>query len=153
MPPCSDCGVDLPGFETLCSKCVEAKYSEVGRTKSLSESARQFGLNPRRRQVIENRIKAQPWWLAWCFAVIGVGLDWRCAFEWFAGNYSLYSQPVLFRTGLIVLACAGVSLLGLCVTRELRWRYASPLFLVVSALLYNILSAHWIACRAAPYSC
>jgi len=155
MSKCRDCGCDLPSLQTVCSRCYDAKYAGVGvgRPNSLLESVRQFGSNPRRRHAIENRIKAQPWWLAWCFAFLGLGLDWRCAFEWFAGKSSFYAAPVLGRNVLIVLACAGVALLVLFVTRELRWRYASPLFCLVSGVVYNILSIHWVACRAAPYNC
>ncbi len=105
MSRCPDCGCDLPSFQTLCSKCYDARYAEVGRPKSLLESIRPFGLNPRRRQVIGDRISAQPWWRAWCFAVIGLGLDWRCAFEWFAGKSPFYSEA---RPGKSRADCAGV---------------------------------------------
>jgi len=50
MSQCPDCGCDLPGFQTLCSECYDARYAGVGRAKSLLESIRQFGSNPRRRQ-------------------------------------------------------------------------------------------------------
>jgi hypothetical protein len=46
MPQCSDCHCDLPGFETLCSKCLEARYSELGHPKSVLESMRLFVSNP-----------------------------------------------------------------------------------------------------------
>jgi hypothetical protein len=147
MSRCPDCGCVLPSFQTLCSGCYDARYAKIGRPKSLLESIRQFGSNPRRRQVIEDRINAQPWWLAWCFAVIGLVLDWRCAFEWFAGKNPFYSELVLGRTGLIALACAGVALLTVFITRERRFRVASALFCVVSAFLYRFLSIHWIAYR------
>lgn len=147
MSQCPDCGCDLPSFQALCSECYDARYVEVGRPKSLLESIREGGSNLRRQQVIEDRMKAQPWWLAWCFAAIGLGLDWRCAFEWFAGKYVFYSEPVLDRTVLIVLACAGVALVAVWLTREPRWRVASTLFLVFSASLYRSLSNHWTAYR------
>ena len=154
MSQCPDCGCDLPSFQTLCSKCYDARYAEVGRPKSLLESIRPFGSNPRRREVIEDRINAQPWWRAWSFAVIGLGLDWRCAFEWFAGKSPFYSELVLGRAVLIVLACAGVALSAVCVTRARRWRVASTFwFSVVSVVVYNVLSVHWIACRAVPPNC
>ena len=154
MSQCSDCGRDLPSFQTLCSKCYDARYGEVGRPKSLLESIRPFESNPRRRRATEDRINAQPWWQAWCLAVIGLGLDWRCAFEWFAGKNPFYSELVLGRAALIVLACAGVALLAVCVTRGRRWRVTSTFwFCVVSVVVYNVLSVHWIACRAAPSSC
>jgi hypothetical protein len=46
MPQCSDCHCDLPGFETLCSKCLEARYSALGHPKSVLESMRLFVSNP-----------------------------------------------------------------------------------------------------------
>ena len=147
MSQCSVCLCDLPDSETLCSECYEARYAELGRPKSLLESVRQFGRNPRRARVIEDRFKAQPWWFAWAFGVAGLALDWRCAFEWFAGKSPLYSELVVGRAVLIVLACAGVALLAVCVTREARWRHASPLFFLASAVVYDILSVHWIATR------
>jgi len=147
MSQCPDCGCDLPSFQTLCSKCYDAKSAEVGRSKSILESIWQSRSTPRRWQVIEDRINAQPWWLAWCFAVIGLGFDWRCAFEWFAGKSPFYSEPVLGRALLIALTCAGIAVLIVWLTRESRWRVASTLFLIFSLSLYRLLSNHWIACR------
>ena len=37
---------------------------------------------------------SQPWWVAWCFAVVGLALDWRCAFEGFGGISPFYSEIV-----------------------------------------------------------
>jgi len=90
---------------------------------------------------------AQPWWVAWCFAVIGLGLDWRCAFEWFAGKSPFYSDLVLGRALLIVLACAGVAFLATRFTQDRRFLVASALFCVLSAELYRFLSSGWIAHR------
>jgi hypothetical protein len=86
-------------------------------------------------------------WFQLCWLVIGLGLDWRCAFEWFGGKSSFYSAVVLGRAGLIVLACAGVAILAVCAAREARWRHALPLFFVASLVVYNILSVYWIAHR------
>ena len=147
MSQCPDCGCDLPSFQTLCSKCYDVKYAGVGHPKSILASIWQFGSNPQRRQVIEDRINAQPWWLAWCFAIIGLAFDWRCAFEWFAGKSPFYSELVLGRTLLIVLGCAGVAVLLVWVTRVSRWRVAPTLFLVFSASLYRFLNNHWTAYR------
>lgn len=147
MLKCPDCGSDLPGFQTLCSKCFDARYATLGRPKSILESIWQFGSNPRREQAREDRIKGQPWWLAWGFAFIGLALDWRCAFEWFAGRSSFYSEIVLGRTVAIVLASAGVSLLLVCLVRAARWRDTLWLFSLFSMMLYRVLSSHWIATR------
>jgi len=40
MSQCPDCGCDLPGFQTLCEKCYEARYTVMGqprRSKSFRE--------------------------------------------------------------------------------------------------------------------
>jgi hypothetical protein len=147
MPRCPDCTRDLPPFQTLCSECYEARYAEVSRPKSLLQSIRQFGTNPRRQQVIKDRINAQPWWVAWCLAVIGLAVDWRCAFEWFAGKSPFYSELVLGRALLIVLACAGIALLATRSIRERRFLVASVVFCVLSVELYRFLSSGWIAHR------
>jgi len=147
MPQCSDCGCDVPPLQSLCSKCYDARYADLGRPKSILESIWPFGSNSRREQVREDRIKAQPWCLAWTFAAIGLALDWRCAFEWFAGRSSFYSEIVLGRTVLIVLACAGVSLLLVCVVRTAKWRDALLLFSLFSMAVYRILSNHWTVIR------
>jgi len=127
MPQCPDCGCDLPSFQTLCSKCYDARYADVGRPRSILESIRQFGSNPRREQVIQDRIKAQPWWLAWCFAVIGVGCDWYSAFEFFYGRYPLCSEPVLRGLVLIVALFASIAFLAVrrrtAISREFPWAF------------------------------
>jgi len=92
-------------------------------------------------------VRAKPWLLQLCWVIVGLGLDWRCAFEWFEGKSSFYSEPVLARSGLIVLACAGIALLAVWVTRVARWRHIPPLFFLFSGVVYNILSVHWIAHR------
>jgi len=148
MSRCSDCECDLPSSQTLCSKCYDARYSELGRPRSFLESIRRFGSNLQREQVREHRIKAQPWWVAWCFAIVGLALDWRCAFEWFAGKCSFYSVIVLGRAVLIMLACAGISLLLVCIVpRPARWRDALLLFGAFSMAVYRLLSNHWTAFR------
>jgi hypothetical protein len=102
------------------------------------------------QQATENRdtVRPMPWWRQLCWVVIGLGLDWRCAFEWFGGRSSFYSELVLGRTGLIVLACAGVALLAACVIREARWQHASTIFCVVSGAVYSYLSVGWDAHRS-----
>jgi hypothetical protein len=89
----------------------------------------------------------QSWGLQLCWIVIGLGLDWRCAFEWFAGKSLFYSEPVLGRTVLIVLACAGVALLAVCATRGAKRRDALPLFCLLSGFVYIFLSVGWDAHR------
>jgi len=102
------------------------------------------------QQTIESRDAArprQPRWLQLCWIMIGLGLDWRCAFEWFAGKSVFYSEPVLGRAVLIMLGCAGVALLAVCVTRQAKWRDALPLFCLLSGFVYIFLSVGWDAHR------
>jgi hypothetical protein len=88
-----------------------------------------------------------PRWRQLCWVVVGLGLDWRCAFEWFAGKSPSYSVLVVGRTGLIVLVCAAVALFAVCVTREARWQHATPIFFALSFIVFDILSVYWIAHR------
>lgn len=146
MPQCPDCGRDLPALQTLCSQCYEARYADVGRPKSFLESLRESRWNPRRQQVNEERIQARPW-LPWFFALIGLLLDWRCSFEWFAGKSSCFSADVLGRAALIVLACGAISVFAMCVTAKARWQHALALFTVLSVSLYRLMNHHWIVTR------
>jgi hypothetical protein len=79
----------------------------------------------------------------WCFALIGIALDWRLSFEWFDGKDFFLSSDVLGRALLIVLACASAPFLTVFVTRELKWRGALVVFFALSAVLYDVLSIHW----------
>ena len=85
-------------------------------------------------------------WFLLFWVIVGVGLDWRCAFEWFAGKSRFYSEMVLGRAVLIVLGCAGVSLLAVCVTQTRR-RDAWLFFSAFSMAVYRLLSNHWTAYR------
>ena len=87
--------------------------------------------------------KRPPLLLQTCWAVIGVGLDWRLAFEWFAGKSPFFSGIVMDRAVLIVLACASFSVFAVYVTRDARWRQAFPLFCALSGIFYEILSVRW----------
>jgi hypothetical protein len=94
-----------------------------------------------------DRVRLMPWWRQVCWVVIGLGLDWRCAFDWFAGKSPFYSEIVLGRTVLIVLACAGIALLAVCLTPEAKLQHASPIFFALSFVVYDILSVYWIVHR------
>jgi hypothetical protein len=89
--------------------------------------------------------KPSPWFLLF-WVIVGVGLDWRCAFEWFAGKSPFYSEIVLGRAVLIVLGCVGASLLAVYVTRTI-WRDVWLFFSAFSMALYGLLSNHWTAYR------
>lgn len=86
----------------------------------------------------------QPWWLVLGWAVIGVTLDWRCAFKWFTGRYPFYSQVVLRRMSLIVVSCAIVAFIAVRVSRGTRWRDAGAFFCLVSLLVSEFLVMSWI---------
>jgi hypothetical protein len=154
MSQCSDCGRDLPSFQTLCSRCYDARYAELGRPKSLLESILQFGSNPIKRRVIEDRINAinleEPRRFLWRIVLvvaIGVAFDWHCGFGWFEGRYSPFSAPVLYKTGLIVAGCSAAAVLAVCLIRRAGWRDACYLFSVFSLFTWNWLWADWIANR------
>jgi hypothetical protein len=96
----------------------------------------------------EDTLKArQPCWLVLCWTVIGLGLDWRCAFEWFSGRCPLYSQAVLQRMSLIVMSCGVAALIAVRVSRGARWRDAGAFFCLVSGMVYGHLSVWWIGHR------
>jgi len=150
MSQCPDCGCDLPSFQTLCSKCYDARYSEEGRPKSLLDSIRPFGSNPRRRQVLEDRINDSAasgprLWPIVLAVALGVGFDWHCGFGWFAGRYSPFSATVLCTAGLIAAYCGAGAVLAACLISRARWRDASYLFFVFSLFVWNWFWADWIA--------
>lgn len=80
--------------------------------------------------------------IAWCFAALGVALDWRCAFQWLGGVSPFYSEIVLGKAILIVLACATAALLAVWVTRS-ESRDALLLFSLFSIAVYGVMSRHW----------
>ena len=88
--------------------------------------------------------REQPWWLVWCFAVVGLALDWRLAFESFGGRNSLYSESVLSKTGIIMVWLAAVAAVAVLVTRAARWRDLAAFFLLFSLFVYGWLSIDWI---------
>jgi len=87
--------------------------------------------------------RRQPW-LTWCFGVIGLGLNWRLAFESFGGRNSLYSTSVLSKTGLIVVWVTAIAVLAVVVTRAARWRDLAAFFLLFSFAAYGWFSVDWI---------
>lgn len=87
---------------------------------------------------------SQPWGIAWCFAVVGLALDWRCAFQVYGGVSPFYSEIVLGRAVLIVLACAAAALVAVYVTKT-TWLDGVLLFSVFSMTVYRVMSHHWAA--------
>lgn len=78
----------------------------------------------------------QPWWLVSIWVLLGVLLDWRCAFEWFEARYSYFSVPVLRRAALVAVACAILALMLARLTRA-RLRDAASVFALASLLAYS----------------
>lgn len=100
-------------------------------------------------QGIENQEVMRPrsWWIDLCFIVAGLAFDWYCAFEWVSGRYSLLSEPVLRRFGLIAVLCAAVAFLAVCVVRRATLRDAVGIFFVASGLTWGNLSMWWVVHR------
>ena len=102
-------------------------------------------LNGKQRMVVENQDTAaanpSPWSVMF-WVLVGIGLDWRCAFEAFAEKSPFYSAIVLGRALLIVFGCAGASFLAVALTRTRR-RDAWFLFSAFSMVIYRLLSHHW----------
>jgi hypothetical protein len=78
-------------------------------------------------------VRAAPWWVYLCLVVGGVGCDWYCAFKWFSGTYSYWSDPVLRGMVLTVISCA---FLAICAGRT-KWREAVQIFFALSWGLYG----------------
>jgi hypothetical protein len=51
------------------------------------------------------------WSLFSYFFIIGLGLNWACAFLWFSRRYAFFSTPVIAVTGLIMAFYAATALL------------------------------------------
>ena len=134
MPRCSDCHCDLPGFETLCSKCLEARYSELGHPKSVLESMQQFASNPMGITPESERKLHLPAAIAFCCG--GVLIYWYGAFAKLGYKCPLFSGAVLSGTFLILVKSAGLSLgISLFLARKnlgLYWEIALSLFLGIS---------------------
>jgi len=82
------------------------------------------------------------WYIVTYCVVIGVGLDWACAFQWFFRRYAFFSGPVLGATTLIVALYASI---GFLVARMMRrdWRTALLLFGLASWIGGNV-AVRWL---------
>jgi hypothetical protein len=134
MPHCSDCRCDLPNFETLCSKCFEARYSELARPKSLLESMRQYILNPLRLTPKSESKMSPPAAIVGCCA--GVLVCWFGAFAGVGYKHPFFSGVVLSGAFRILVKSAGLSLgMSLFLAKKnlrLYWEIAMRVFFVVS---------------------
>ena len=134
MPQCSDCHCDLPGFETLCSKCLEARYSELGHPKSVLESMRLFVSNPF-GITLESKSKMGRRGAIAC-SCGGVLLCWLGGFAKVAYKCPLFSDAVLYGSFQCLVKSASLSLgLSLFLARKnlrLYWEVALGGFLAIS---------------------
>lgn len=92
------------------------------------------------------RARARPWWIDWCFVIVGVACDWYLAFEWFSEKYSLFSTTVLRAAALVVVLCALVSMLLARILGGKVRESAGAFFLTSGTLLGNLLM-WWAAHR------
>jgi hypothetical protein len=131
MPHCSYCQCDLPGFETLCSKCFEAKYSELSRPKSFLESMRQYVSNPlglaAEDFLQEEKITIPIAIACWCggFLICWLG-------GWIKADYkySAFSDEVLSGALMCVLVSISATLVFARTNLKLHWKIASAVFAV-----------------------
>jgi hypothetical protein len=77
------------------------------------------------------------WSLVSYFIIVGLGLNWACAFLWFSRRHAFFSGPVIGATGLIELFYAGVGLLVSLLTGR-NWRTALLVFALVPGALAGI---------------
>ena len=132
MPRCSDCNCDLPDFETLCSKCFAARYSELGRPKSFLQSVREYVSSPlglTAEDLLRQEEKATiPVAVAcWCGGLLICWLG-----GWIKGDYkySAFSNEVLSGALTCVLVSIGATLFFARTNLKLHWRVASTVFAV-----------------------
>jgi hypothetical protein len=134
VPLCSDCRCELPGFETLCSKCFGARYSALGHPKSFLESVRQyvsnpFGITPEQVPSINFR------GVLFCCCA-GLLVCWFGGFARVGYRYPVFSHEVFSEAFLVVVKSAVLSLgLSLYLARKnlgMYWEIALGLFLAIS---------------------
>lgn len=130
MPRCSDCDCDLPGFETLCSKCFAARYSELGRPKSFLQSVREYVSSPLGLTAEDLRQQEQKPTIpvaaaGWC---VGLLICWLGG--WIKGDckYSAFSNEVLSGALTCVLVAISATLFFARTNQTLHWRIASTVF-------------------------
>jgi hypothetical protein len=157
MPQCSVCGCELPGLDTLCANCYNAKYADVGNPKpflegirrSVSrESIRRFVSNPMGITPEDIRDESKiplPVVIAFCCG--GLLFCWFGAFDRFDYKYSMVSEEVFSEAFLILGMSAALSLS--LARKDLRvcWRSASFLFCRISASFWLWFSLDAISAR------
>jgi hypothetical protein len=143
MPRCLDCRCVLPGFDTLCSNCLEARYSRLDNPKTILESAWQYVLNP--LGLKDERLRsgsAMTPQLALIIAGIGLAVCWFGGFAKLGYQDSLFSGEVFSEAFEVAVKSALWALaLSLYATRKnLRLYWEAALFIFVTS---SILYARW----------
>jgi hypothetical protein len=132
MPKCSDCCCDLPGLETLCSRCHDARYVQMSRPRHLEESVRQFLSNPLGLTAEdflqdEDKVTVPVAIACWCGGLL------IC---WFGGwvkadyKYPAFSDEVLWGALVCLLISIGATLVFARTNLKMHWRIASTVFAV-----------------------
>jgi hypothetical protein len=131
MSQCPYCERDLAGFQTLCSKCFEARYSELGRPKSFLESMRQYVSNPlgltAEDFLQEENITIPVAFACWCGGLL---ICWLGGWIKADYKYSAFSDEVLSGALMCVLVSITATLVFARTNLKLHWRMASAVFAV-----------------------
>lgn len=87
----------------------------------------------RNKGAVKARQRPLPdWCLVVLFILIGLPLNWECAFLWFSRRYAFFSGPVIGVTAVIVVLSAAIGLLVRLTGRN--WRTALQIFAVASCV-------------------
>jgi hypothetical protein len=74
------------------------------------------------------------WSLMSYFFIIGLGLNWACAFLWFSRRYAFFSTPVIAATSVTVAFYAAIAFLVAQLTGR-NWRAALLVFVFAPGVL------------------
>lgn len=134
MSRCPGCKNDLAPFQTLCSKCYDARYSKIDQRVSLLSSLSAYVSNPlaiTQESVSETSLSEAVVCLA-----IGIAACWWGGFAEYGYRPTLFSFPVFSGAFDILLKSAALSLaLALLLARKnlrMYWDVALGLFVVVA---------------------
>lgn len=134
MSHCSHCRCDLPGLETLCSKCYEARCSKLDQRKPWLRSVLRYLSNP---LGITRETKSQMTALAAVLCIwVGVFACWFGGFAKLGYKHAFFSAAVFSDAALILLQSASMSLgVSLFLVRKnlsLYWEAALGVFAGIS---------------------
>lgn len=83
------------------------------------------------------QLRLADWPLVSYLFIIGLSLNWVCAFLWFSRRYAVFSTPVIAVTGLTMAFYAAIALLVARLTGG-NWRAALLIFLSAPTVLASI---------------